>query len=96
MKAGIIKMVKSRCGIVCEPAVCKEAWKVDCPGCVAMDKPFWGECDVKICCESKNLEHCGLCSDFPCDVLNKYSYSGDEHADNGARIEQCKKWAKNS
>ena len=86
-------MVKSRCGIVCEPAMCKEAWKVDCPGCALMDKPFWGECDVKVCCENKGLEHCGLCSDFPCDVLNKYSYSGDEHADNGVRIEQCKKWA---
>ena len=86
-------MVKSRCGIVCEPAVCKESWGVDCPGCVIMDKPFWGECDVKTCCEAKNLEHCGLCSDFPCEDLNKMSYSGDEHADNGVRIEQCKKWA---
>ncbi|MCL2629055.1 MAG: DUF3795 domain-containing protein, partial [Oscillospiraceae bacterium] len=58
-----------------------------------MDKPFWGECDVKTCCEAKGLEHCGLCSDFPCEDLNKMSYSGDEHADNGARIEQCRKWA---
>jgi general stress protein 26 len=58
-----------------------------------MDKPFWGECDVKICCEGKGLDHCGLCADFPCDVLKSYSYSGDEHADNGARIEQCRSWA---
>jgi general stress protein 26 len=26
-------------------------------------------------------------------VLKSYSYSGDEHADNGLRIEQCRSWA---
>ena len=26
-------MIKSRCGIVCEPQVCKEAFGVDCAGC---------------------------------------------------------------
>ena len=85
-------MVKSRCGIVCDPVKCKEAFKVDCPGCVAIDKPFWGVCDVKVCCEGKGLEHCGLCPDFPCGVLTSYAYN-EEHGNNGEMIEQCKKWA---
>jgi len=84
-------MVKSRCGIVCEPTKCKEAFGVDCLGCVAMEKPFWGECDVKICCEGKGLEHCGLCADFPCDLLNSFAYD-KEHGNNGEMIEQCRKW----
>jgi len=58
-----------------------------------MEKPFWGECPVKVCCEKKELEHCGLCGNFPCDVLIGMSYSGDEHADDGKRIEQCRAWA---
>jgi len=87
-----IYMVKSRCGIVCDPVKCKEAFKVDCPGCVAMDKPFWGECDVKICCEGRGLEHCGLCDNFPCEVLKSYAYN-EQHGNNGEMIEQCKRWA---
>jgi hypothetical protein len=36
-----------------------------------MEKPFWGgECKVKSCCESKTLNHCGECSDFPCEMLS--------------------------
>jgi len=85
-------MVKSRCGIVCDPIKCKEAFQVDCPGCVAMDKPFWGVCDVKVCCEGKGLEHCGICPDFPCEVLNNYAFN-EEHGNNGEMIEQCKRWA---
>jgi len=85
--------MKSRCGIVCNIEICKEAFGVDCPGCINMEKPFWGECEVKICCESKELEHCGECENFPCEVLNKYAYD-PEQGDNGERIEQCKKWCK--
>ena len=85
--------MKSRCGIVCDTKICKEAFNVDCPGCTNMEKPFWGECEVKICCESKELEHCGHCENFPCEVLNKYAYD-PEQGDNGARILQCKEWCK--
>jgi hypothetical protein len=83
-------MVESRCGILCSDCTYKESH--GCSGCVNMEKPFWGECDVKICCEKKGLEHCGECPDIPCEILTGMSFSGDEHADNGKRIEQCKKW----
>ena len=87
-------MVESRCGILCNECEYKE--EMNCGGCVNIDKPFWGGeegCPVKDCCESKKLEHCGECSDFPCELLNQFAYD-KEQGDDGKRIEQCKKWAK--
>jgi hypothetical protein len=86
-------MIKSRCGIICDTSVCKEAFGFDCAGCVNIETAPWGKCEVKDCCEGRNHEHCGLCGDFPCEVLKGYSYDA-EHGDNGARIEQCKEWCK--
>ena len=86
-------MVESRCGILCSKLGCKEKFGVDCKWCVNIGKPFWGECPVKSCCEGKNLEHCGLCYDFPCQLLKSFSYD-KEHGDNGKRICQCEMWAK--
>ena len=89
-------MIKSRCGIVCNPEVCKEAFGFDCAGCPNITKPMWGDsCPVKDCCEGKRLEHCGFCSDFPCELLNSFAYD-KEQGDDGARIEQCRKWAEES
>ncbi len=51
-------MVESRCGLLCSQCRYKE--EVNCPGCVHMSKPFWGEsCPVKACCEGKRLLHGG-------------------------------------
>ena len=86
-------MIKSRCGIVCDPQKCKEEFGFDCAGCPNITKPCWGDsCPVKDCCEGKGLEHCGLCGDFPCELLNSFAYD-KEQGDDGARIEQCRKWA---
>jgi len=66
---------------------------MNCSGCVQIKKPFWGEvCPVKGCCEGKGLDHCGVCGDFPCDLLNQFAYD-TEQGDDGKRIEQCRKWA---
>lgn len=84
-------MVESRCGIRCSN--CEYVDKVGCKGCVQIRKPFWGEqCPVKSCCESKALEHCGVCSEFPCEVLHGFAYD-KEQGDNGLRIETCREWA---
>jgi len=63
-----------------------------CPGCVNIDKPFWGECDVKKCCESKKHDHCGQCAKFACPTLTSYSYAAKE-GDNGERIMNSQLWA---
>lgn len=83
-------MVESRCGILCSECLSKE--QMGCGGCVNIEKPFWGDnCPVKSCCESKKLEHCGLCEEFPCAQLNQFAYD-KENGDNGKRIEQCRNW----
>jgi hypothetical protein len=89
-------IIKSRCGIICNPQKCKEAFGFDCAGCPNITKPPWGDsCPVKDCCEGKGLEHCGFCADFPCELLNSFAYD-KEQGDDGARIEQCRKWAMDS
>jgi hypothetical protein len=64
-----------------------------CKGCIAIKKPFWGDvCSVKACCEKRKEVHCGLCPEFPCDVLTQFSYDTD-HGDNGERIKRCRSLA---
>ncbi len=82
-------MVESRCGILCGECAYRE--QMGCKGCVHIDNPFWGSCSVKACCEKKDHEHCGRCSDFPCDLLKQFAYDKAQ-GDNGKRIEQCKCW----
>jgi len=83
-------MIESRCGIICSE--CSYRDQLNCQGCTHIEKPFWGEsCPVKDCCEDKMLDHCGGCNEFPCALLNEFSYD-KEQSDNGKCIEQRKKW----
>lgn len=82
-------LIESRCGILCSE--CPDGKAMGCIGCANLEKPFWGDCPVKICCESKEQEHCGTCSEFPCSLLNEFAYD-KEHGDDGKRIEQCRTW----
>lgn len=87
-------MIESRCGILCNECEYKE--KTGCKGCINIEKPFWGEkCPVKSCCEEKGNIHCGMCSEFPCELLNQYAYD-ENQGDNGKRIVQCRCWKKES
>jgi hypothetical protein len=45
-----------------------------CEGCEAQKgRPFWGECKLFACAKEHDVEHCGLCHDFPCDLfVNQY------------------------
>ena len=84
-------MVESRCGILCSK--CKIKKNGDCKGCSRIYKPFWGECPIKTCCESKDYHHCGVCKEFPCGLLRKFAHDKDQ-GDHGKRISQCKAWGK--
>jgi len=59
------------CGIICDRCGFYTGEKSpSCPGClVCASKPFWGICKTASCAISKNVEHCGLCEDFPCTLL---------------------------
>ena len=83
-------MIESRCGLLCSECSFRE--QMGCKGCVAMNKPFWADsCPLKSCCEAKGHGHCGECADFVCGQLHTFAYDM-EQSDNGARLEQCKKW----
>ena len=86
-------MVESRCGILCGECEYKE--KMSCAGCIYIEKPFWGDsCPVKDCCEGRGHNHCGQCSEFPCELLNEFAFD-KEQGDNGKRIETCRMWRSN-
>lgn len=41
-----------------------------CPGCKTQKgRPFWGECKLYVCAKNHEVEHCGLCNDFPCNLF---------------------------
>lgn len=86
-------MYESRCGICCNQ--CERKEEVDCKGCLEMKTTFWGgNCGVKSCCETKKLNHCGECGDFPCEML---ATMGVELGyDPAPRLANCKKWASGS
>lgn len=80
----------SHCGIYCGD--CEYREEMNCPGCVASEGAmFWGSCPVAACCREKELDNCGLCAEFPCDLLNKFAYD-KEQGDNGQRIENLRQW----
>lgn len=86
-------MFESRCGVCCNSCERKEA--VHCSGCTAMKKPFWGgDCGVKACCESKKLNHCGECGEFPCAMLA--DMGKDQGFDPLPKLEKLKEWAAES
>lgn len=82
-------MIESRCGILC--GECEYRETMSCKGCLNIENPFWGECPVKVCCENKKHEHCGQCTEFPCELLNSFAYD-ENQGDGGKRIRQCEKW----
>lgn len=41
-----------------------------CPGCnTQKGQPFWGACKLYACARDHQVEHCGLCGEFPCDLF---------------------------
>ncbi len=86
-------MFESRCGVAC--GSCERKADVDCTGCLTMEKPFWGgNCGVKDCCEGKGLDHCGLCAEFPCEMI---ATMGVEFGyDPKPRLDNCRKWAEST
>lgn len=80
----------ARCGIYCGECEFRES--AGCPGCVAAGGcMFWGACEIARCCAGRELEHCGRCPDFPCDLLERCAYDKDQ-GDHGRRIRNLENW----
>ena len=52
-----------------------------CNGCWAekSDDQFCGNCNLRICCENKGINHCGDCGDFPCEKYIAWIGNLDHH-----------------
>jgi hypothetical protein len=65
------KLTIPPCGAYCGSCV---AYKRNCAGCIETDgRPFHLEqvkvhvCPVWLCTKSREIEHCGVCDEFPCE-----------------------------
>ncbi|MGB7606212.1 MAG: DUF3795 domain-containing protein [Lutisporaceae bacterium] len=85
------KEMMSMCGTYCKECEWRE--QTNCPGCQkSQGKMFWGECQVAKCSIEKGHNHCGHCSELPCDTLQS-AFDNPEHGDNGERLSNLKTWA---
>lgn len=58
-----------------------------CPGCnVHEGHPRWGECQVHSCVSDHDVEYCGVCGEFPCDLLMNYYDPGNPEGPRNAAI----------
>ena len=48
-----------------------------CPGC-KLDR-HGSDCKIRDCAKSRELSHCGLCTDFPCDIITAFNNDGLPH-----------------
>ena len=72
----------SACGINCD--TCQIGKEKSCKGCKTIKgEIFWGKCDLYQCSADKNLDHCGKCQQFPCEMLKEWAKSENpERIDN--------------
>jgi len=52
---------------------------IHCDGCLKPDdeKPsrIGGDCPIRCCVLEREIPHCGLCNDFPCELMEKHMIS---------------------
>lgn len=82
--------MRAYCGTYCETCDWKE--KMNCKGCKQhASEVFWGKCEIASCAMSNDINHCGECSNVPCDNLVE-AFNHPEHGDNGERLKNLMKW----
>ena len=67
-----------------EEASClgKDLQGFTCAGCRSNTlyiHPGCAECKIRTCADGKNILHCGLCSEFPCDRIKAFQNDGRVH-----------------
>ena len=51
-----------------------------CKGCWdKIDVRWCGNCDLVMCCEVRQLNHCGECDDFPCEKYQEFAKDLEHH-----------------
>jgi hypothetical protein len=63
------------CGTYCEYCDYHRGERTPpCAGCgTHQGHPFWGDCKLHACAHEHQVDHCGVCREFPCAVfVNQY------------------------
>ena len=64
-----------------------------CKGCKGDASLCWSrDCKIMNCAKSKNIEHCGQCSDFKCQLI--IDFENDEHKHHSAAIKHLEELSK--
>lgn len=79
------KPAPAKCGADCSD--CDFFLGGSCGGCTASSDE--DGCDIYDCCAAKEHDNCGLCPDFPCDLLRDASFD-EEDGDDGDRLVRLK------
>jgi len=60
--------------VISKNPLCKGCWDStdDC-----FFKCGGGNCDFRVCCKERQINHCGECSDFPCERYNKFASANE-------------------
>jgi hypothetical protein len=67
--------------------------QIRCEGCKGpLDVHWSADCEMMLCAKKKCVQYCFECSDFPCDVLNKFASDGAAH--HNRTVENLKKMRK--
>lgn len=69
------KGILTCCGESCILCIFAQDPESPCEGCISLKgQLFWGDCPVYACNAEKDITHCGVCKEFPCDkFINNYN-----------------------
>ena len=65
------------CGVDC--SACPDLRDQKCPGCRQTVWPDDDPCPPVACCAEKSISCCGLCPEFPCQMMQEFYEESEGH-----------------
>ena len=72
------------CGVDC--AACPDYTEQNCPGCRESEWPDGDPCPPVACCQKREIDFCGQCADFPCEMMREFYEESESHREARARM----------
>jgi len=65
------------CGVNC--GACRDYTGKVCPGCRLSTWPDGDACPPVACCQKKGIAVCGMCGEFPCQMMAEFYEESESH-----------------